>query len=331
MSAVVDVVGDVFGGVADIISDVGGAAVDVVEWVVEDVIVPVVDTVVEVVQAALDDPVKTIAQVAAIATQQYWMLPIIAGADVAIKGGDLGDVAKAVAISYIASEVGQFAGEAASGYAAEAGYSVANQKLAAEIIGSASGGASIALVTGADPLKAFLTGGVTAGASAVLGKVPGFGEFQKSNKVASNTIEAMVVAKLSGGNVTSAVLGSLIATSGLVSDAVKQFDPLNGKPGAKLDSAQTALLTKVLTSTASAALSGGNPSRAIQAALMQAGSKALGEMATEGFKSASSSVTEFFKTASDKSDIVDGNISAQNEAYSNYKAYADPLNARVAE
>jgi len=309
--------------------------VDVVNFTVDQIIEPIVNTVVDVVQAALDDPIKTIAQIAAVATKQYWLLPIIAGADVAIKGGDLGDVAKAVAISYVMQEVaqgaGEYAGGAASEAAVEAGWSAANAKLAGEIIGTGAGGAAIAVVTGGDPLEAFLIGGATAGAGAVLGKVSGFGDFAKNNKVAGKAIEAMVVAKLSGGNVSAAVIGSLIATSGLVADTIKEFDPLNGQPGAKFDAAQTAIITNVLTGTASAALSGGDPSRVIQAALMKAGSKAIGEMATEGFKSATSSVSEYFNGAKSKADILDGNISAQNEAYNNYKAYADPLNARVAE
>ena len=335
MSAVVDVVEDVVGGVADIVSDVGGALVGAVEWVVDDVIQPVVNTVGDVVQGALDNPLKTIAQIAAVVTKQYWLLPIIAGADVAIKGGDFGDIAKAVAISVVMQEVSQYAGEAAGGYASgaaeTAGWSAANQKLAGEIIGAGAGGAAIAVVTGSDPLEAFLAGGVTAGASAVLGKVPGFKGFSESNKIAAKTIESMVMAKLSGGNVTSAMIGSLIATSGLVSDAIKEFDPLNGQEGAKLNAAQTAILTNVLTGTASAALTGGDPSRVVQAALMKAGSKALGEMATEGFKDATSSVSEYFNGAQGKADILDGNIAEQEEAYSNYKAYADPLNAMVAE
>jgi hypothetical protein len=322
-----------------------------VEWVVDDIIEPIVDTVVDVVQGALDDPIKTIAQIAAVATQQYWLLPIIAGTDVAIKGGDLGDVAKAVAIAYVMQEVGKYAGEAAGAYGAEtaagieygtsgsqaamlaaqeAGMGTASA-IAGNVLGSAGASAAIAVVTGRDPLEAFLVGGATAGAAAVLGKVKNFGNFATNNKVAADVISSTVIAKLSGGNVTAAAMGALVASSGLVSDAIKQFDPLNGQEGAKLNAAQTAILTDVLMGTAGAALSGGDPSRVVQAALMKAGAKALGEMATDGFKSATSSVSEYFNEANKKTDILDGNISAQEEAYNNYKAYADPLNAMVAE
>ncbi len=351
MSAVVDVVSDVVGGVADIVSDVGGALVGAVEWVVDDVIQPVVSTVGDVVQGALDNPLKTMAQIAAVVTQQYWMLPLIAGADTAIKGGSLGDVAKSVAIAYVMQEVATYAGEAAGAYGAEtaagieygtsgsqaamlaaqeAGMGTASA-IAGNVLGSAGASAAISVITGQDPLEAFLIGGATAGAAAVLGKVKDFGNFAANNKVAADVISSTIIAKLSGGNVTAAAMGALVASAGLVSDAIKQFDPLNGQEGAKLNAAQTAILSDVLMGTAGAALSGGDPSRVVQAALMKAGSKALGEMATEGFKSATSSVSDYFNAAEGKADILDGNISAQEEAYNNYKAYADPLNAMVAE
>ena len=70
-------------------------------------------------QAAIDDPVGTIAKVAAIATQQYWALPLISAATVMAHGGDLGQAALAAGVSYvggaIAAGVGDYLGAAGSG------------------------------------------------------------------------------------------------------------------------------------------------------------------------------------------------------------------------
>jgi len=51
-------------------------------------------------QAAINDPVGTIAKVAAVATQQYWALPLISATTVVANGGDLGQAAMAAGISY---------------------------------------------------------------------------------------------------------------------------------------------------------------------------------------------------------------------------------------
>ena len=130
MGGVASFVGDVVGGAVGIVGDtidfVGDALEDT--WnVVTDAADWVVDTVSSTVQAALDDPIKTIAQAAAIATQQYYLLPAIAAADVAASGGDIKDVAKAAAISYATQAVAsEIAGQRTDfeGGAQEAGWSV---------------------------------------------------------------------------------------------------------------------------------------------------------------------------------------------------------------
>ena len=76
-------VGDAIG---DVIEGVGDAASGLLDFVVDDVIDPVMETVGGVVEGMLDDPLKTIAQVAAVATGNAWALPLIEGADVAIAG-----------------------------------------------------------------------------------------------------------------------------------------------------------------------------------------------------------------------------------------------------
>jgi hypothetical protein len=68
----------------------------------------VVDFVGDTVQKALDDPIATIAKVAAVATGNAWALPIIDGANVVAHGGDLGDALVAAGTSYVAQGVGNW-------------------------------------------------------------------------------------------------------------------------------------------------------------------------------------------------------------------------------
>jgi hypothetical protein len=81
-------------------------------------------------QAAVDDPVGTIAKVAAIATQQYWALPLISAATVMAHGGDLGQAALAAGVSYAAMGIADFVGsELSSAFANELTSSVGDAVL----------------------------------------------------------------------------------------------------------------------------------------------------------------------------------------------------------
>ena len=312
----------------------------VADWVIDKVIDPIMTTVSNVIEAALDNPIKTIAQIAAIATGNAWALPLIEGADVAVKGGDLGDVLEATAKAYVMQEVGSYVGEAAGSYAGEAvagspeafkaaqiaakaGTSSA-ATIAATVVGSAAGAAAVAVVSGQDPVKAFLTGGLGAAMPAILGNVTGFKELPGT---AQRVISSAVATQLSGGNVTAAVIGSAIAASGIVTDALKSFDP----DGTKLDNTQRSILTDVLMGTATAALTGGSPTNVISAALMKAGSKALGEMATNAFKTSTTEATAAYGTASKAADKIDANQTAQGTAADNYNATANTLQAKINE
>lgn len=325
---------------------VGNAVVDVVEFVVDDIIDPVMTTIGNVIDAALDDPIKAIAQVAAIATGNAWALPLIEGADVAIAGGDLGDVLKAVATSYVAQNVGSYVGKTVGSYvsdaataaqygvtqgsqqaaalaAQEAGMRTASQ-IAGQIAGSAAGAAAVAVVTGQDPVKAFVSGGVGAAVPAILGQVPGFTKLPPSGQ---QVIAEAVRTQLAGGNVTTAVIGSAIQASGIVTDIINSFDP----DGTKLTRAQRAVAVDVLMGTTVAALSGGNVPAAIQAMLIKNGSKALGDMLTDGFKSAVDGVSSKYDAAQKAADAADANIAQQEKVAAEYNKVVTELNGRVAE
>ena len=104
MSAVVDFVEDAFEFVGDVIEDVGDVISDVVEVAV-DVVEDVGDFVGNAVEAALDDPVGTIAKVAAVATGNAWALPYISAGSVIVNGGSLEDAIIAGGTTYIAQGV----------------------------------------------------------------------------------------------------------------------------------------------------------------------------------------------------------------------------------
>ena len=106
MSFVADVIGSA-------VSWVGEAVADVADFVVDDILMPVIDTVGSVVKGMVSDPFTTIASLAALATGNAWAIPLINGASTAAKGGSFGDVALAVAASYVGGEAGKYVGKAA--------------------------------------------------------------------------------------------------------------------------------------------------------------------------------------------------------------------------
>lgn len=314
--------------VLNVIEKTGDAIADGVDWVVDKVIDPVMTTVGNVIDSALSDPAKAIAQIAAIATQQYWALPLIEGASVAAHGGDLSDVLEATAKAYVMQEVGSYVGDAAGSWAGEA-FKEAGPvaaKVAEAVVGAAAGSAAVAVVAGQDPIKALASGGISAGTAALLGQVPGFADFAKNNKVAANVISSTVSSALAGRNPTQAMINSLISSTGIVQDIVKGFDP-NGTD--KYDKAQVAIITDILTGTATAALTGGSASNVVRSAMLKAGSAALGSMLTDSFKTATAGASAAYQKAEDKSVEIESNEAAQKTAVANYNKYRDDLQTRV--
>ena len=312
--------------IVNAVEKVGDAIFDAADWVIDKVIDPVLTTVSNVIQAALDNPVKTIAQIALVATGNAWALPLVEGADVAAKGGDLGDVLKATAKAYVAQEIGSFVGGKASTAVAKA----TDSAIAGQIFGSGAAASSVAIVTGQDPVRAFISGGVGAATGAVLGKVNEAtgGAFAALPKTAQAAIQSAITAQITNNpNPSAAIMGSIISASGIVTDAIKSFDP----DGTKLDNTQRTILTDVLMGTATAALTGGKASNVIQAAMMKAGSKALGDMATGAFKTATSETAKAYGAADAAAAKVDANIAAQNTAASAYNTVAGELQTRITE
>ena len=112
MGGVAESVGDVVGDTFTAIGDIAESAVREVGHVAESV----GQQLGKVGQAAINDPIGTIAKVTAVATQQYWALPLISAADVVAHGGNLEQAALAAGVSYaggaVAAGVGDYLGAA---------------------------------------------------------------------------------------------------------------------------------------------------------------------------------------------------------------------------
>jgi hypothetical protein len=119
------------------------------------------------------DPVGSIATIAAIASQQYYLLPVIAGANTAIKGGRLEDIALAAGIAYAGSQF-------APGINQWAGGGLTGAITTGAVLGAGGAGSSAA-IRGQDVGEAILRGGVVGG---VMGGV-GYGVSQGYNTIRS--------------------------------------------------------------------------------------------------------------------------------------------------
>ena len=101
--------------IGDVFEFVIGAVEDVGSFVVEEIIQPVATAVSDVVEAVIDDPIATIANIAATVSGNLWAVPLINGADTIAKGGSFGDVLKSVALDWIAPKVGSYVSGAITG------------------------------------------------------------------------------------------------------------------------------------------------------------------------------------------------------------------------
>ena len=316
MSVVVDLVEDVFDAVGDAIDWVGDAISDVADFVADEIINPVFDFVGDTIQGLLDDPLVTIAKVAAVATGNAWAIPLIDGANVAANGGDIGDVLKATAISYVAGQVGGEVGSYAGDYVAEA----VGSELVGEIVGEASTSAVSAVLYGEDPMEAFLRGGISAGVAAGLGKIQESMGFEVQVKdpdtgkvttkpipnTVSNIVAAGLTAQLTGQEITPELMAGAVTRGLMTTELVAD---LASKGGISFeDPAALAYTTAAMQRVTAIALSGGSGEQA--AAALQSTLSAYGG---EKFKEAidNSKVGDFIGNTLDK---ISGDYQATEEA-----------------
>jgi hypothetical protein len=142
ISKVVEGVGKVVDKAIDIVKDVGSSINNYV------------------IKPMLDNPIKAIATIGAIATGNVYLLPYINAADAVAQGGSLVDAAKAFGTTYIAGQAGAKVGSFVGQQTGSA--------LAGDIASGAARGATGATITGGDIGQSALLGGVTAGVGSVI-------------------------------------------------------------------------------------------------------------------------------------------------------------------
>ena len=164
MGGVVSAVTDVVGGAIDVVSDVGS-------WIDDSVIQP-----------ALNDPIGSIAKVAAVATGNPELIPLISGGQTLAQGGDLGDVAKSVGTSYVAGEAGGYAGGEVAG--------ATGSQLAGDIAKGAVAGATGSALSGGDVGQGLLSGGINSAINQGVNAAVDTGYNLLTNANAANTSTA---------------------------------------------------------------------------------------------------------------------------------------------
>ena len=144
MGAVVSAITD---AVSDVVDTVGDALDDVGDFVVNEIVEPVGKAVDSTVKSIADDPIGAAAKLAAVATGQFELLPLISAADTLAHGGSLEQAALNAGVAYVAGQVGgEFADYTDSGLA-----------------GGAGAGATAAAIKGKDIVQGGLTGGINYG------------------------------------------------------------------------------------------------------------------------------------------------------------------------
>lgn len=108
-----------------------------------------------VIQPMAQDPVTSIATIAVIASGQTYLLPVVAGASTAMKGGKLEDIALAAGLAYAGSQF-------APGINEWAGGGLTGAITTGAVLGAGGAGATAA-IRGGDVGEAILKGGVAGG------------------------------------------------------------------------------------------------------------------------------------------------------------------------
>ncbi len=349
MSVLVDAAEDILGGAVDLVENVLGVVGDAIDWVVDEIVQPVLSGVGDIIDAALDDPIATIAKVAAIATGNAWALPLIDGAAVAANGGDLGDVVKAAAISYATGKVAGVTSKFANPAIANAGF---NSTVEVALQKGLEGGvksATVAVVYGQDPLKAFATGGLNAAVGATLGQVadkidakfenftggidvegnPIIGGWEKLQDGVKDSITASLTAELTGGDVSSTQLAGIIGKYSGVSETMSKF--LSDNTG--MDDKTAEVMTSALTNAATVALSG-NPSMSSEAFFAkwdEYGMEALKELVDKPVNAAIDKVAGTSKKTEDAANALNFAVGKAADAAEGFNGVRAELNGKIQE
>ena len=313
---------------------IGDKLRDVGDWVVDEIIDPVIKTVEGTIDALLDDPVKTIATIAAVATGNAWALPLIEGAGVAVNGGDIGDILEATAKAYVAQQVGAAAGNYAGKAAASSATSAAQAKIVGSIVAQGTSSATAAVIYGQDPVDAFLKGGVQAGVSASLGQLSKNTDYQNLPQAAKNVIETSITATLSGQDVTPEMIAGAVTKAYVTAETVgsylnkTEYDEFGDVLPKDFNDAQIAAITNGILNTANAAFAGGDVPKAIMDSVMKYGAQELSKTIDKKVKNTIDKVTGNYEATADKAQDVDDAIDSYETAAANYNSVADEMKSR---
>ena len=306
MSVVIDFIKDPIGTIHDTIQGGGD--------ILGDIVNPVLGPVHDVIH---DDPVKAVAQIAAIATGNAWALPLIEGADVAQNGGDVGDILEAAAKVYVAQQVGSMAGE----YAGTATQTATSSEVAASVIGSTAGATASGIILGQDPIEALKTGGVSAAIGAGLGQIEAQTAGLKLPNSAKAVINAGFTAALTDGEITPQTLTAALVQSTVTADIVGKYI----KDNPDLSDAQQAILTDSITAASKAAFSDGNVTQEVMSAITN-----------QGFKQLSAGIDNLIKTGNvqgvrDSYDVLKVTASSITDESAKKSSYIDEHNKLISE
>ena len=314
-------------GVVNLITGTVGVVVDIVDWAVDKVIEPVVKGIGDVIQYVADNPVEAIAKIALTLSGQAWAIPLLDGALVVAKGGDIGDAVKAAAISYAGGKLGATAGQFASAEVVKA----TGSAVVGQIVGAGTKSATTALVYGQDPLKAFATGGIQAAMGAALGAIDEKmdGSFQKLKAGAKDTIFAGLAAELEGGKLSETQMGSIISKYTGVGDFMDKF--LTDNVG--LSGAQAAVVTSAVMSSVSTALAG-NPQLSGEAFFREfskAGAEDLKALIDKPVNNAIDRVTGAYSNTEAKAKLLNDATNNAATAAEKYNGVQATIAARITE
>ena len=267
------------GGVVDAVSNAVSDVVDTVGNVVSDVVdagVKVVDAVGTAIentaQAAVNDPIGTMAKVAAVATGNVELLPLISAADVVAHGGDLQQAAIAAGTTYVAQGVANYVAadlstantydttpfsEQTRTLADQTGGMIPKDQLS-NAIGAGAGGATRTALTGGNAGD-ILTSGLTSGAGSYVGQEvkADTGDIlgKTGSTIAGNVAGAVTAGALQGKDVNQIFGSSLV--NNLINTNLASLNNNQSSPSQPTKTADTGNMGMVAAQTYNDAINAG--------------------------------------------------------------------------
>jgi hypothetical protein len=290
MGAVAQAVGDT---VFDTVKQIGNIASDIVREV-GNAAQSIGDEVVKIGEAALNDPVGTIAKVAAVATQQYWALPLISAGTVIANGGDLGQAALAAGISYAAGAIAAGVGDALS-----AGSTATVNMMSADAVSLAQQGLTASQITDvlAQSYGVSQSIATQAATQSIMGAAAGEIAKDISSQMATQNLLAGAAGNAvgsagrviaSGGDFDDALMGGLTAGAGSLAGGFtnKELRDLG------VNSTVAGALGKATGAAAASTVSGRDGKVSFINSLIDTSLSEIGDQAISGLRSAWNKVNE---------------------------------------